>query len=215
VTVTVDPLWRVGYHEDPFGFVPFELCRYSHRFDDSAKRFRTLYLAECDLTCLREVLADYRPNLAARQRHIERYGSEAAADLVSEQITASWRRQNVLAPAALELAGYVADLTDPGTRQQLEIIHADLLAEHGLDHLDLHEITTGRRAVTQTIAGDLYDRGASAVMFPSRLDGGKCIALFEGRGAVDIAGDVVTLTDPAPPSLVTVAREWGLGIECT
>jgi hypothetical protein len=188
---------------------------YSHRFDDAAKRFRTLYLAECGLTCLREVLADFRPNVAARQRHIERYGSEAAADLVSEQITASWRRQNVLASAILDLDGHVVDLTDLATRQQIEIKHAALLVEHGLDHLDLHEITTARRTITQTIAGDLYDHGAAAVKFPSRLDGGNCIALFEGRGEVHIVGDVVVLTDPAPAPLVTVAQEWDLGIECT
>lgn len=59
----------------------------------------------------------------------------------------------------------------------------ELLLEHGLQHLDLHEITTSRRAVTQTIAADLYDRDATAaVRFPSRLDGGACVALFENRG---------------------------------
>jgi RES domain len=215
VTVDVHQLWRVGYHEDPLGFVPLELCTYNHRFYDAARRFRTLYLAECAVTCLREVLADFRPNHAARQHHIERYGPEAAADLVSEQITASWRRQNVLAPATLDLDGYIADLTDVATRQQIENDHVALLVEHDLEHLDLREITTGRRVVTQTIAGDLYDGGAAAVMFPSRLDGGNCIALFEGRGSVGIGGDVVLLTDPAPAPLVTVAQEWELGIECT
>ena len=52
------------------------------------------------------------------------------------------------------------------------------------EHLDLHEITTDRRVVTQTIAADLFDRGVAAVRFPSRLDGDACIALLERRGNV-------------------------------
>jgi hypothetical protein len=42
-----------------------------------------------------------------------------------------------------------------------------LLLEHDMQHLDLHKITTSRRAITQTIATDLFDRGASAIRFPS------------------------------------------------
>jgi hypothetical protein len=72
-------LWRVGYHLDPLGFTPHELYGFNHRFDDIQRRFRTLYFAELPETCLREVLADFRPNLAA-QRHIERYEPEAAQD---------------------------------------------------------------------------------------------------------------------------------------
>jgi hypothetical protein len=78
-------------------------------------------------------------------------GSEAAADLVSEQITAGWRRQNVLAPAIVDLDGYIADLADVATRQEIEITQAALLVEHGLQHLNLHEIATARRIVTQTM----------------------------------------------------------------
>lgn len=105
-------LRRVGYHAAPLEFTPWELYRFSHRFDDIERRFRTLYLAELDVTCLREVLADFRPNLEARQRHIERYGPEATDDFVTEPVTAKWRRENVLAPATLELDGPVVDLMD-------------------------------------------------------------------------------------------------------
>jgi len=61
-----------------------------------------LYLAEFDVTSLREVLADFRPNLEAWRRHIERYGPEAAEDFVTEPVTAKWRRENVLVAATLE-----------------------------------------------------------------------------------------------------------------
>jgi hypothetical protein len=92
------------------------LYGFSHRFDDIKRRFRTLYLAELDVTCLREVLADFRPNLAAHHRHIERYGPEAVSDFVTEPVTAKWRQENVLVPATLALDGPVVDLMDIGTR---------------------------------------------------------------------------------------------------
>jgi hypothetical protein len=87
------------------------------------------------------------------------------------------------------------------------------VVDHGLEHLDLHEITTSRRVVTQTIAGDLFDRDAAAVRFPSRLDGNACIALFETRGVAHLAGNVVPLTDPAPSAMVAVSRQWNLDLE--
>ncbi|MCV7029238.1 RES family NAD+ phosphorylase [Mycobacterium sherrisii] len=206
-------LWRVGYHASPLDFAPRHLYGFSHRFDDIEHRFRTLYLAESELTCLREVLADFRPNVAARQRHVERYGPAAAADFATAPVTAKWRQENVLVRAKLELEGPVVDLTKARTRHQIEQRHATLLVGHGLKHLDLHEITTRRRIVTQTIAGDLFDTGVAAVRFPSSLDGKPCVALFEGRGDAHPAGNVVTLTDPPPVSLLTVASEWHLDLE--
>ena len=206
------PLWRVGYHADPLEFTPWKLYGFSHRFDDIEQRFRTLYLAEFDVTCLREVLADFRPNLEARRRHIERYGPEAADDFVTEPVTAKWRQRMCWFRQHWNWMDRV-DLIDAGTRQEIEDRHEGLLVDHGLEHLDLHQITTDRRVVTQTIAGDLFDRGAAAVRFPSRLDGNACIALFEGRGVANLAGNVVALTDPAPSPLVTVSGQWKLDLE--
>ena len=90
------------------------------------------------------------------------------------------------------------DLTNVPTRQEIEHRHIELLLAHDLEHLDLHEITTSRRAITQTIAADLFDLGAGAVRFPSRLDGNACVALFEGRGTAGLAGEPIALTDPQP-----------------
>jgi hypothetical protein len=101
-------------------------------------------------------------------------------------------------PAVLGLNGHIVDLTDLPTLRGIEIAHADLLVEHQLAHVDLHEITTSRRVVTQTIAGYLYDRGAAAVKFASKLDGQDCFALFESRGTVNSAGEISSLTDPDP-----------------
>ena len=115
----------------------------------------------------------------------------------------------------MRLDGPLIDLTDVPTRQWIENRHAELLLEYDLQHLDLHEITTSRRAVTQTIAADLYDQGVSAVRFPSRLDGDACIALFEGRGAISSAGDPIALTDRPPVQLTNVATPWSLALEPT
>ena len=79
-----------------------------------------------------------------------------------------------------------------------------------MQHLDLHEITTRRRVVTQTIAGDLYDEGVAAIRFPSHLDGNPCIAVFERRGELEHRGPIVALTEPAPQQLLDVAAAWRL-----
>jgi hypothetical protein len=206
-------LWRVGYHLDPLGFTPLELYGFNHRFDDIHRRFRTLYFAELPETCLREVLADFRPNLAARQRHIERYGPDTAEDFPDTPVTAQWRVQHVLVAAMVRLDGPLIDLNDVTTRQEIEDRHAELLLDYELRHLDLHEITTSRRPVTQTIAAELFDRGAAAVRFPSRLDGNACVALFEGRGSSSVIEGPIALTDPPPQPLINVTEPWGLLLE--
>jgi hypothetical protein len=145
-------LWRVGYHADPLAYTPWELYQFNHRFDDIRRRFRTLYCAESPETCLREVLADFRPNLAALHRHVQRYGPDAAQDFTIEPVTGQWRLQHVLVPVLLRLDGPIIDLTQVPIRHEIENRHIGLLLEHGLEHLDLHEITTSRRVITQTIA---------------------------------------------------------------
>jgi RES domain len=204
--------WRVGHTGAPLAFVPLEICEYSHRFDDLRHRFRTVYIAELAETCFRETLADFRPKLSAIQRFQREMGDDAAQELAAQSITAAWRREHVLAPLRLKLDGPIYDLTDIAQRRSIEDRHSGLLLEHGMQHLDLHEITTGRRVVTQTIAGDLYDEGVAAIRFPSHLDGNPCIAVFEGRGVLVHQGPVVALTDPAPQQLVDVAAAWRLAL---
>jgi hypothetical protein len=105
------------------------------------------------------------------------------------------------------------DLNDVATRQEIEDRHDRLLVDYGLQHLDLHEITTSRRPVTQTIAAELFDGGAAAIRFPSRLDGNACVALFEGRGTATAIEAPIALTDPPPQPLTNVTEPWGLLLE--
>jgi hypothetical protein len=202
--------WRVGHTGDPLGFVPLDICEYSHRFDDLHHRFRTVYIAELAETCLRETLADFRPKLSTISFFQREMGAQAATDLPAWPITAAWRHEHVLAPLRLTLDGPIYDLTDIAQRRSIEERHAELLLEHDMHHLDLHEITTRRRLVTQTIAADLHDEGVAAIRFPSHLDGNPCLAVFEGRGELHHDGSTVMLTDPAPPQLVDVAASWHL-----
>jgi hypothetical protein len=212
--VSAGELWRVGHRSDPLAFTPLDLYEWNHRFDDARRRFRTLYCAEDPKTSLREVLAEFRPNAGAIWEFLDVFGEEAIADLAVHPVSASWREQHVLAPARVQLDGPIIDLHDLTVRYDLERRHAALLAEHGLEHLDLHEITSRRRIVTQTIAGDLFNRlDAAAVRYPSRLDGNPALAVFEGRGELRPAGEPIELTDPPPAPLVAVCEEWELSLE--
>ena len=141
-------------------------------------------------------------------------GRQAAADIPSAPVTAIWRQRHVLAPARLRLDGPVLDLTDVDQRREVELRHAEVLAEHGMAHLDMHEITTPRRVVTQTIAGDAFERlGIAAIRFASRLDGLPCYALFQGRASLVSDGDPLSLTDPAPEALQNAAASWRLTLQ--
>lgn len=205
--------WRVGSHADPVGFPPLDLCAWNHRFDDRERRFRSIYGAESAETAIREVLADLRPNAAAIRRYVERFGPEAAGDVPGWPVTESWRQQHVLVEVRAHTEGPVVDLCDGDVRNDVERRHGALLEAHGMDHLDLSEITARRRAVTQAIAADLHDRvGAAGIRFPSRLDGSPCLALFEGRSTFVPVGDPILLVDPAPEALRIVCDGWRLDL---
>ena len=140
----LEHVWRVGYHADPLGFTPPSRCTWSHRFD-APGRFRSVYAAGRQETALREVLADLRPKAVVIAHFLETFGPDAAEELESEQVSAAWRRENVLTPARVTNAA-VLDLADAAVRHDLELRHAALLAAHDMNHLDLHELTTRRRS---------------------------------------------------------------------
>jgi hypothetical protein len=170
-----------------------------------------MYCAEAAQTALREVLADLRPNAAVIAEHFARYGTAAADSLPRTPITERWRQENMLVPCALVYEGRLLDLADPAERRVIEARHAQLLADHDMSHLDMHEITTRRRIVTQTIATDAYDNlGVAAIRFASSRDGQACVALFEGRAELEPEETPIALTDPAPDPLLEVAAGWGL-----
>lgn len=209
-----DVRWRVGHVSDPIGFLPRERCSWNHRFDDPEQRFRTVYCAIGAETALREVLADLRRDAREVANYLATLGASAAADLPAQEITADWRRQNVLVECRIQAKGEILDLTDPAVRHEMEIRHAALLAAHGMAHLDITEITLPRRSVTREIAADAYNElGYAAIRFPSRLDGLPCFALFEGRASLQAIDDPIPLTDPPPRTLENVAADWHLNLQ--
>jgi hypothetical protein len=204
-------LWRVAHHTDPLEFASRDRCSWGHRFDDVQRRYRTLYCASTPETALREVLADLRPNAAVIAKHLKVYGAAATSSLPKAAITEKWRQDNVLVGCTMTYEGRLLDLTDANDRHEIELRHAELLARYDMSHLDMHEITTRRRIVTQTIGTDAYDNlDVAAIRFASSRDGGTCFALFEDRARLEEAQSPIALTDPPPVPLVTVAADWGL-----
>jgi hypothetical protein len=170
-----------------------------------------LYAARDAITCLREVLADLRPDTTMLAELDDLFGPDAALTAAAGTVPAEFRRTRVLAPAGLVLDGELVDVDDPATRAGLEREHAAMLAEHGMAHLDVAEVRSRTRCVTQHIGRTLYERGAAAIRFGSNLDDRPCYAVFEARGRLAPRGDTppLDLTDDLP-ELVTVCDEYGL-----
>ena len=137
------------------------------------------------------------------------FGARADDTVVAGSVSWQWRLNHVLAPAHVDAESELVDLTEPGVRAALEDAHAELLAHYGMPHLDLSQITSKTRIVTQTISRSLFDNGASGIRFPSNTDSKPCIVLFEGRGSLIAAGAAEHLST-AIPELLAVCSEWTL-----
>lgn len=122
----------------------------------------------------------------------------------------AWREKSALVEASVRADGDLVDLDDVAGRAELESRHAALLAEQGMDHLDVNQVRSKNRIVTQTISRDLYEQGFAGVRFRSNLDNRECFALFEGRARLEPTG-----REPEPliddiPELLQVASDYGL-----
>lgn len=81
-----------------------------------------------------------------------------------------------------------------------------------MEHLDIGEVRSRDRIVTQTLGRDLHDRGHAGVVFGSHLDDRPCLALFEGRGRLRARGPAQELA-PDHAVLRGVCAEFGLRLE--
>jgi hypothetical protein len=59
-------------------------------------------------------------------------------------------------------------------RHRLEHEHASLLAAHEMDHLDISQVRSKDRIVTQTVGRSLYTRGTSAASPSSKAVPSSC-----------------------------------------
>jgi hypothetical protein len=201
-------VWRVGHASGPLEFPPLEVLSWSNRFDDPDRSFRTLYCAEQRLTAFRETLADFRPNAKVRGDYRDRFGE----DLPAPEITPAWRQERVLAQGAIRvLQNKLVDIDHPALRRQFEQAHTDLLVRHRMDHLDVAQIRSKERPITQAVTRFVAQQGAAGIVYGSNLDDQPCAALFEGSSFLD----PVPGTDPEPltashPDLSAVCKEFGL-----
>jgi hypothetical protein len=206
-------MWRLGHVSAPLDYVPRERCSWKHRFDDPLREFRTLYCAEEAITCIREVVGDLRPNAKARAEFAAWQLEQGTApdDLIlpSQEVSAEWRELHALARGKIERSGPIVDVDRPAVRVELENRHAALLTAHGMSFLNIPEVRSRNRVVTQTIARDLYDRGAAGVRFRSAHDDRPCVALKEGRALLVPLGRPRPLTEDIP-ELRQVCAEYGL-----
>jgi len=121
-----------------------------------------------------------------------------------------WLVQHALAPGRIDLdEGEFLSADDVTLRRRFEREHADLLVDHGMDHLDVSEVRSRDRIVTQTFGRFLYDLGAAGILYRSNLDDLPCLALFEGRALLTLDGELEALAD-LPPALLQVCDEFGL-----
>ena len=205
-------MWRVGHISDPLNFPPRERCSWANRFDDSRRQFRTLYCSREKATALRETLADFRPNTKALAEFRDLAATDSGDSVFPRpRVPIGWRRKRLLAPALVEYiaGGDLVDLNDLRVRADLERIHAGLLHRHGMDHLDISQIRSRDRDVTQEVARALFDLGAAGVAYGSNLDDLPCYALFEDRARLIPDGDP-ELLDPAHAEFMRICLEFGL-----
>lgn len=171
------------------------LCSWQQRWDDPRREYRTLYCAQRPETCLVEVLADLRPNTRMLVDLADVMGETAELLQAAGVVEPSWRAVHALQSARPLLGGELADVEGLVLRRELERRHAALLAAHDMDHLNISEIRSQTRTVTQTIGRHLYEDGYAGVAFSSNLDGHRCFALFEGRAELQPDGEALAMSE--------------------
>lgn len=204
----VDLVWRVGWASSPLTFPPREYCSWDHRFDDPEHRYRTLYAANEPITCFRERLGDLRPNTKALA-DFENF-SDGPTHFIAGEVRWKLREEHVLVSAKISISrGEIIDIEDVTILQHLAQLHAASLHKAGIDHLNIGELRSAPRQITQAISRSLYDKGAAGILFRSKYDNQLCIALFEDRAFLTLAGDPEPLTKPLS-TLLQVCSQYNL-----
>jgi hypothetical protein len=128
-------------------------------------------------------------------------------------VPAQWRADRRIARARVEgPEDRFVDLEDLEVRRSLEGRYASLLAAHGMRHLDISQLRSTQRVVTQTIALELYVAGTSGIAYRSTLDNERCLAVFEDRATLTPYGRPQQL-EADDEDLIAVCAAWRLEIE--
>lgn len=129
----------------------------------------------------------------------------------------AWLKRHVLARGRCELQGALVDLGQIPVRRVLERRHPKLLASFGIKHLDVSDITSKVRPITQAIAKSLFDDGieglddpVAGIVYRSNLDQETCFALFEGRYEILQVGPARSFLGDPSDELLQVYDDFGL-----
>ena len=202
-------VWRVGYIASPCEFTPRWLCGWNHRFDDPKREYRTIYAADKKETCLREVLADFRPNRKVLADFNKLFGDDEAVECAG-LVPGAWREKHVLAQAEIAVSsGGIADIESGPVLTDLSRRLENELGVRGLKRLDVARLRSQDRDLTRAASRLLYDDGHAGVDFHSRLDKHPCHALFEGRAHLEQRGAAIPLSEEVA-ELSAVSTEYDL-----
>lgn len=202
-------VWRVGYFASPCDFTPHHLCGWNHRFDDPRREYRTIYAADKKETCLREVLADLRPDKKAIADFKKLFGDDDSVECAG-RVTAAWRAKHVLVQVRIKVfSGKMADIESGPVLADLSDRLARELAARKLKRLDIARLRSQDRDLTRAASRLLHDDGHAGIDFHSRLDKVPCHAVFEGRARLDQDGAAIPLSG-RPPEFLAVCAEYSL-----
>lgn len=160
---------------------PHDHAGWAGRWDDPDRGFRTLYVAAEPLTAIREVLAPLRPDAAM----VDAFGSTSREVLAARRVSLSDHDRSRRLASATVRFGALADVSTADGRTAVSARCADVLAAHGVAHLDDTDVTTRDRDFTRALTRRFFDDGLDGVRYASNIDGGECLALFGGRYALE------------------------------
>jgi RES domain-containing protein len=203
--------WRVAYSRGPLKFPAKKTRRWTGRFDDPLRDYRTLYCAADRLTCFYEVLAPFRPDVAVHGERLAIQLPLPFVDVAIEQerrlipLSRSWRSKHVLVPVRIHLAQgtFLVDLGRVPVRERIFHDYRHLMS--GVRRLDRNVIAGEERELTQMLSRLVYEEGAAGILYPSKLDG-LCVALFEHRSRLVATGRRELLTEDIPEFLTACSH---------
>ena len=203
-------VWRVGHRSAPCNFTPRHFYGWVNRFDDPHREYRTLYCCDFKLTCLREVLADFRPNLKAIREFGKTFKKEPSHFFGT--VPMEWRRAHVLIECQLKIIkGAIVDLAHGAIKKDLKKQLKDFLKEQKIRVLNMKELRSKNRMLTQKISRALFEDGYAVIKFTSHLDRQPCYALFEARAELHPTKTKILLSENFK-EFQQVCNEFGLEI---
>ena len=155
------------------------------------------------------MLQDLRPDTRARADYRSLFSVDPPPGIVPKH----WRDDRRIGRARIAAPDHViVDLEDLSVRRELEEKHAALLAAHGTRHLDISQLRSDQRIVTQTIALELWTEGKAGIAYSSNIDGQPCVAIFEDRTTIARYGPHRSISAD-DGDLLAATAPWNLVIE--